>query len=73
MGAAFNRAGLVISPAVFPPVAMVKRDEILALIVESQLPDTAPSIGDHGNPGSDSHGEGVSSVGFLNREPFDSL
>jgi hypothetical protein len=63
----------MINPAVLPPVAMVKRDELLVLIVESQLSDTMPSVGDDGNPGSDSGGGRDSIVGFLNRQLFDSL
>jgi hypothetical protein len=50
------KAGLVINPAVFPPVAIVKRDEFLMLVTESQLSDAAPSVDDDGNPGSDSDG-----------------
>jgi hypothetical protein len=71
--AAFKRAGLGIKPAVFPPVAMVKRDELLALVAESQLSDAAPSVGDDGNPGSDSDGGRDPIFGFLNRQLFDSL
>jgi hypothetical protein len=55
--AAFKRAGLVVNPAIFPPVAMVKRDELLGLVAESQLSDAAPSVGDDGNSGSDSVAE----------------
>jgi hypothetical protein len=71
--AAFKRAGLVIDLSVFPPVAMVKRDEFLALIAESQLHDAAPSVGDDGNPGSHSDGERGPTFGFLNRELFHNI
>jgi hypothetical protein len=71
--AAFKRAGLVINPAVFPPVAMVKREELLALVAESQLADTPPSTGADGNPEIDSDDGQGPIFGFLNRELFDNL
>jgi hypothetical protein len=62
----------VINPAVFP-VAIVKRDEFLALVAKSQLSDGAPSVGNDGNPGSNSDGGRCPILGFVNRELFDSL
>jgi hypothetical protein len=44
--AAFKRAGQVMNPAVFPPIAIPKWDEFLALIAKSQLSGAAPSLGD---------------------------
>jgi hypothetical protein len=52
---------------------MVKRDELMALIAESQLPDAASSVGDDENPGSDSDGGRGPIFGFLHRELFDGL
>jgi hypothetical protein len=69
--AAFKRAGLVINPAVIPLTAMVKRDELLALIAESQLPNSAPSACDDADLDS-GRGPGRGSIfAFLNRELFE--
>jgi hypothetical protein len=68
--AAFRRAGLVLNPAVFPPVAMVRDGDLRTRIAESQLPEAEPPIDSGLDPGDHSGDTRRPIFGFLNRGLF---
>jgi hypothetical protein len=68
--AAFKKTGLVGNPAIFPRVAMVNRDQLMTMIAESQLSESAPPTGTDANPEDDLARPPMPSFGFLNQEPF---
>jgi hypothetical protein len=65
--AAFSKARLVINPAAFPSVAIAKREQLMTVIAESQLPDSVTSSDDGPDPGSDSNKPPRPIIGFVNR------
>jgi hypothetical protein len=64
--AAFRKAGLVLNPEVFPPVAMVRDGYLMTRIAESQFPEAEPSIEGGLDPEDHSNDTRRTIVGFLN-------
>jgi hypothetical protein len=69
--AAFKKAGLVGNPAIFPRVAMVNRAQLMTMIADSQLVESAPPTSIDANPEDDLARPSMPSFGFLNQELFE--